>query len=175
MPPIRIPCECQLIPIYSWADAKEEKAYFLTSVGPQEVVYELGSLCSWKFKHKILYPGGKMIFWISMKKIGNSSRSLTAWLLCKLLKMGRATSMCKSHSMQRLHFKKCLASCYHLEITGTGWFCNNPTWRSGNSWSLFLVVNKFSVDCKRSPLFCKGMKRLSSPDGAEKLLHSHRL
>lgn len=110
--------------------------------------------------------GGKWFSGFPWKKIGNSSRGLAAWLLCKLLKMGRVTSTCKSHSTQRLHFKKCLASCYHLETKPeTGLFCNNPTWRSGNSWSLFLVVNKFSVDRKRSPHSCKGMKRLSSLTG----------
>lgn len=34
--PIRIPFECQLIPIYSWVDTKKE-ACVLNDVGPQEV------------------------------------------------------------------------------------------------------------------------------------------
>lgn len=34
--PIRVPFECQLIPVYSWADTKEE-ACVLNDVGPQEV------------------------------------------------------------------------------------------------------------------------------------------
>lgn len=43
--PIRTPFKCQLIPVYSWADAKEE-ACVLNDVGPQEVREEFESFCS---------------------------------------------------------------------------------------------------------------------------------
>lgn len=64
--------------------------------------------------------------------------------------------------MQCLFLRKCLVSCFHL-------------WKRKNLWELassFLIVNKFSVDYKRSPQSCQGVRKielacLGSPTAAQ--------